>query len=474
MIDTTAEPSDDSVREGLRERDELLADAAERGRRYLRTVEARPVAPSTRALEMLGRLEHPLPDNGSKPSAVLDQLDRIGSPATVAQAGPRYFGFVNGGTHPAALATAWLANAWDQNNALSVMSPVGAIVDRIAIDWVVDALGLPRGTGGAFVTGATMASATALAAARDHVLTAAGWNAHADGLVGAPAVEVITGAEAHTTVSKALGLVGLGRSRARLLPTDQQGRIVARDLPDVDGPTVVILQAGNVNSGCSDPFPELIEWAHAAGAWVHVDGAFGLWAAASPTRKRFVAGVDRADSWATDGHKWLNVSYDCGIALVREPAHLRAAARADAPYLVADDGVREPMHLSPQSSQKARGIEVWAVLSSLGRNGLADLVDRTCEHARRFATGLTDAGYTVLNDVELNQVVVDFGPATDAIIAAIQTDGTCWAGPTTWRGRRAMRLSVSCWATMSNDVERSLDAIVSIAQAHTSREERQP
>jgi glutamate/tyrosine decarboxylase-like PLP-dependent enzyme len=199
-----------------------------------------------------------------------------------------------------------------------------------------------------------------------------------------------------------------------------------------------------------------------------------LWAAASPTRRRFVVGVDQADSWATDGHKWLNVSYDCGIALVRDPARLRAAARSDAPYLVTDDSVREPMHLSPQSSQRARGIEVWAVLAALGRQGLAELVDRTCDHAQRFATGLGDAGFSVLNDVELNQVVVDFGPATDKIVAAIQAEGTCWAGPTTWRGRRAMRLSVSCWATMSSDVERSLDAIVSIAQAHTSREERQP
>ncbi len=477
MSDPTSpptEPGADSVREGLRQRDDLLADAAERARRYLGTLGTRSVAPSTRALDELTRLEHPLPEHGSTPGAVLEQLDRIGSPATVAQAGPRYFGFVTGGTHPAALAAAWLANAWDQNNALYAMSPVGNALDRIAIDWVIDALGLPNGTGGAFVTGATMASATALAAARDHVLTEAGWDAHADGLIGAPAVQVITGAEAHTTVSKALGIVGLGRSRARLLPTDDQGRIVARNLPDIDGPTVVILQAGNVNSGCSDPFPELIEWAHAAGAWVHVDGAFGLWAAASPARRRFVVGVDQADSWATDGHKWLNVSYDCGIALVRDAADLRAAARSDAPYLVTEESVREPMHLSPQSSQRARGIEVWAVLAALGRQGLAELVDRTCDHAQRFAAGLDDAGFSVLNDVELNQVVVDFGPATDEIVAAVQAEGTCWAGPTTWRGRRAMRLSVSCWATMSSDVERSLATIVSIAQAHTSREERQP
>lgn len=465
---------DATVAAALDQRDALLADAAERGRRYLRDVHARPVAPEADAVAGLDAFRVPFANEPIDSVRLLDQLDTVGSPATVAQTGPRYFGFVNGGTLPAALAAAWLANAWDQNTALGIMSPVGATLDEVAIDWVIDALGLPSGSGGAFVTGATMANATGLAAARDHVLTASGWDAYANGLVGAPPVTVITGAEAHTTVSKALGIVGLGRSRADLLPTDHQGRILADRLPEISGPTIVILQAGNVNAGTSDPFPDLIEWAHAGGAWVHVDGAFGLWAKASPNRAHVVAGVEQADSWATDGHKWLNVSYDCGIVLVRDPQHLRAAVRTEAPYLVHDDARREPMHHTPQSSQRARGVEVWAALASLGRRGLAHLVDRTCNHARRMADELTSAGFTVLNEVELNQVVIDFGAETDGVIAAVQADGTCWAGPTTWRGQRAMRLSVSGWATMSDDIERSLEAIITAARACTSQEERQP
>src|SRR5215475_6404255 len=319
-------------------------------------------------------------------------------------------------------------------------------------------------TGGGFVTGATMANATCLAAARDAVLTRHGWDAAGQGLVGAPPVTVVTGAQAYTTVRKALGLVGLGRDRALVLPADDQGRIDPRDLPRLSGPALVCLQAGNVNSGASDPFPALIAWAREHGAWVHVDGAFGLWAAASPGTAGQVAGIEGADSWATDAHKWLNTTYDCGIALVADPGALRASMEAAAAYLP-EGAAAEPMHLTPQSSQRARGAEVWAVLATLGRDGLAALVDRTCALARRFADGVRAAGHTVANDVVLNQVIVDFGgqARTGAVVAAVQEEGTCWCGPTTWRGRAAMRVSVSCWNTTEEDIDRSVAAVLSCA-----------
>ena len=309
-----------------------------------------------------------------------------------------------------------------------------------------------------------MANATCLAAARDAALTRHGWDAAGQGLVGAPPVTVVVGAEVHATTLKALGIVGLGRDRAKVLPVDGQGRIDARiepgQLPPLDGPAIVCLQAGNVNSGASDRFGPLIDWAHRQGAWVHVDGAFGLWAAAAPAAAGQVAGVAEADSWAADCHKWLNTTYDCGIALVRDPPALHAAMQASASYLPAG-AAAEPMNLTPQSSQRARGVEVWATLAALGRDGVAELVDRSCRLARRFAAGLRDAGFEVLNDVVLNQVLVSFGDQerTDAVIAAVQDEGTCWCGPTTWHGVRAMRVSVSCWNTTEYDIDRSVAAV---------------
>jgi glutamate/tyrosine decarboxylase-like PLP-dependent enzyme len=338
-----------------------------------------------------------------------------------------------------------------------------------------------------------MANATCLAAARDAVLAVHGWDAAGQGLVGAPPVTVVAGAQAHTTVRKALGLVGLGRDRALLLPADGQGRIVPRGLPALSGPALVCLQAGNVNTGASDPFGPLVDWAHQNGAWVHVDGAFGLWAAASPGTAGQVAGVAAADSWATDAHKWLNTTYDCGIALVADPRALRSAMEAAAAYLPEDALLApappphptlapsppprpklaptppprpsEPMHVTPQSSQRARGAEVWAVLAALGRDGVAALVDRTCALARRFADGMRGAGYTVANDVVLNQVVVDFGDEarTSAVIAAVQEEGTCWCGPTVWQGGAAMRVSVSGWNTTEQDIDRSVAAVTACA-----------
>ena len=458
----------------------LLRDASARALAYLGGLADRPVAPAAADVAALDRLDFALPAAGQDAASVLAMLDDYGSPGTVASGGPRYFGFVTGGALPIAQAAAWLTAAWDQNAALSVMSPTASALNRVAVRWVTELLGLPEGTGGGFVTGATMANATCLAAARDAVLAGHGWDAAGQGLVGAPPVTVIAGAQAHTTVRKALGLVGLGRDRALLLPADGQGRIVPRRLPALTGPALVCLQAGNVNTGSSDPFGPLIDWAHENGAWVHVDGAFGLWAAASPGTAGQVAGIAAADSWATDAHKWLNTTYDCGIALVADPRALRSAMEAAAAYLPEDATLlaltppprprpaltpSEPMHVTPQSSQRARGAEVWAVLATLGRDGVAALVDRTCALARRFADGMRGAGYTVANDVVLNQVVVDFGDEarTGAVIAAVQEEGTCWCGPTVWQGRAAMRVSVSGWNTTEQDIDRSVAAVTACA-----------
>lgn len=448
------------IESALAGRPALLEDACRRALRYLAGLADRPVAPSAEAVSALRGLDFPLPAAGRDPAEVVALLDEVGSPATVASAGPRYFGFVTGGTLPVAQAAGWLASAWDQNAALSVMSPAATALDAVALRWVTELLGLPAGTGGGFVTGATMANVACLAAARDDVLARHSWDAAGLGLVGAPPVTVVAGGEAHTTVRKALGLVGLGRGRARLLPVDAQGRIVPAGLPSLSGPAIVCLQAGNVNSGASDPFIPLITWAREQGAWVHVDGAFGLWATSCPATAEQVAGVAAADSWATDAHKWLNTSYDCGVALVRNAAALAAAMEASAPYLPGD-AARQPMHFTPQSSQRARGVEVWAVLAALGRDGVAALVERTCQLARRFAGGMRDAGFGVLNDVVLNQVVVDFGDAarTESVIAAIQREGTCWCGPTSWHGHAAMRVSVSGWNTTQDDIDKSIAAV---------------
>lgn len=448
------------VEAALAGRPALLQDACRRALAYLDGLPVRRVAPAGESVAAAGRLEFALPGPGLDAMEVLAMLDEFGSPATVASNGPRYFGFVTGGALPVAQAAAWLAAAWDQNAALTVMSPAAALLNSVALRWVTELLGLPAGAGGGFVTGATMANATCLAAARDAVLSRHGWDAAGHGLVGAPPVTVVVGAEVHAAVRKALGLVGLGRDRARVLPVDGQGRIDPRALPALGGPALVCLQAGKVNSGASDPFVPLIAWARQYGAWVHVDGAFGLWSAASPATARQVAGIAEADSWATDTHKWLNTTYDCGIALVREPGALRSAMEASASYLpgVAD---RESMHLTPQSSQRARGVEVWATLAALGRDGVAELVDRTCRLARRFADGIRAAGHDVLNEVVLNQVLVAFGDPqrTDAVIAAVQDEGTCWCGPTIWHGRHAMRVSVSCWNTTEDDVDQCIAAV---------------
>jgi glutamate/tyrosine decarboxylase-like PLP-dependent enzyme len=449
----------------------LLEHAAQRSISYLESIDSREVAPKSQAVAELARLDEALPEDPTEPEITLKMLDDYCSPATMATAGSRFFGFVIGGSLPIALAANWLAGAWDQNSALYNVTPATAHLEQLALRWLLGLFRFPEDCAGAFVTGATMANFSALAAARNSVLRRAGWNVEADGLIGAPPVTVVVGAEAHPTLIKALGLLGFGRSRVIRVPVDSQGRMRADALPSLTTPAIVCLQAGNVNTGGFDPIAEICQAAHASGAWVHVDGAFGLWAAAVPSLAHLTTGIEDADSWATDFHKWLNVPYDSGLALVRDPDALRAAMAVTAEYLPTSSPFRNPSDYTPELSRRARGVEVWAALRSLGRKGLVDLVERTCRHARRLAEGLRSAGYHVLNDVVLNQVLVAFGEAdtTLRVVSDIQKDGTCWCGPTVWQGQTAMRISVSSWATKEDDVERSLDSILRIA-----RQGRQP
>ncbi len=444
--------------------EKLLRSAAGRAERYLTELPDRAVAPAADALARLDQLGGALPEAGMDGEAVIDLLDRLGAPATIASAGPRYFGFVTGGALPAALAGNWLATAWDQNAFSTASSPLGAKLEAIALDWLVEAMCLPAGTAGSLVTGATMANVTGLAAARHAVLAGVGWDVEADGLFGAPEVTVIVSDEVHATLLKALRLVGFGAARVTRVPADEQGQMRADALPEISGPTILCLQAGNVNTGALDPAADIVPRAKAAGAWVHVDGAFGLWARAARATAPLADGYEQADSWAVDGHKWLNLPYDCGIALVRDRHALSGAMRIGAAYLP-DDAARNPFEFTPECSRRMRGLEVWAALRSLGRTGLEDMITRCCAHARRMADGLRAAGFEVLADVPLNQVLVSFGDAaeTTRVIDAVQAEGTCWAGSTVWQGRTAMRISVSNWATTATDIDLALAAITRLA-----------
>jgi len=444
---------------------ELLRDAAERAARYLEGLDERSVTPAEAAVQGLEHLREPLPEQGSAPTEVLALLDEVVSPATLGIAGPRFFGFVIGGALPVTLAANTLATAWDQNSALHQVTPGTATLEAVALEWLRELLGLPAGISGGFVTGATTANATALAAARHRVLANVGWDVEADGLFGAPPIEVVVGGEVHPTVRKSLGLLGLGKARVTSVEVDAQGRMRADQLPALTEPAIVIVQAGNVNSGAFDPLAEVIDKAHAAKAWVHVDGAFGLWAAASPALRHLIAGVEGADSWATDFHKWLNVPYDSGIALTRDPEAHASAMAVTAAYLPTS-AERNPSDFTPELSRRARGVEVWTALKALGRGGVVELIERNVRQAQRFAAGLTEAGFEVLNEVVLNQVVVSFGSPehTRAVVAALQKDGTCYCGPTVWQGRTGMRISVSSWATTDEDVERCLAVMVRLGR----------
>jgi glutamate/tyrosine decarboxylase-like PLP-dependent enzyme len=443
---------------------DLLNDSARRASRYLESLDTRSVAPASEALAALAAFERAFPEHESTAEAVVAELDEIGSPATMASAGGRFFGFVIGGALPVTVAANWLATAWDQNASFVVTSPANAVLENVALRWLRDIFHLPVQSAGGFVTCATTANFAALAAARHALLGRAGWDVEAQGLFGAPPLTVVTGDEVHASVQKALSLVGFGRARVVRVPVDKQGRMRIDAFPALDERTIVCVQGGNVNSGAFDPVSEICERAHSQGAWVHVDGAFGMWAAAAPARAHLVRGIEDADSWATDAHKWLNVPYDSGLVFTRDAGALRAAMSVGGAYLAQDED-RVPYQYTPDFSRRARGVEVWAALRQLGRSGLADLIERTCRHATRFADGLLAGGYSVLNDVVLNQVLVSFGNAerTRDVIRRIQEEGTCWCGGTVWQGQTAMRISVSSWATTDEDVERSLGAILRAA-----------
>jgi glutamate/tyrosine decarboxylase-like PLP-dependent enzyme len=450
---------------------DVLNEAARRSISYLESLSQRSVAPTAAGVANLEQFREPQPAKASDPQATLRLLDDVGSAGTMAMAGSRFFGFVIGGSLPVALGANWLVGAWDQNSVLHRTSPTSAILEDVALGWLVDCLGLPKGTGGAFVTGATVANFSALAAARHAVLAQAGWNVEAEGLFGAPPITVVVGEEVHPSVTKALGMLGFGRNRLAKVPVDAQGRMRADKFPAISGPAIVCLQAGNVNTGALDPALEIIPNAKAAGAWVHVDAAFGLWAAVAPSRANYFKGFAAADSWATDAHKWLNVPYDSGIAFVRNPDALKAAMAVTAEYLPTQTEFRNPSDYTPELSRRSRGVEIWAVLRSLGREGLTELIERNCAQARRFAALLAEAGFEILNEVVLNQVLVSFGTPeeTRKTIEAIQLDGTCWAGITVWQGRTAMRISVSSWATTDADVELSAEAMIRCARSAKQR-----
>lgn len=447
----------------------ILEYTASRSLDYLRRVAQRNVIAQWSSGELRRLLGGPLSTDGQPDLTVIDALANAGEHATIASTGPRYFGFVVGGNLPAALAADWLVSAWDQNAAVYVMSPLAAVVEEITAGWLREIAGLPATMSVGFTTGCQMASFTGLAAARHRVLERAGWDVEGNGLFGAPPIDVLIGDEAHYTIVMALRLLGLGGTRLRRIATDGQGRMrsdaLRAALDSGRGPCIVCAQAGNVNTGAFDPLDAIADAAKDRGAWLHVDGAFGLWAAASPEYATLTHGIARADSIATDGHKWLNVPYDCGIVFCADSAAHRAAMSLQAAYIVGSSGERDPHEFVPEESRRARAVPVYAALRSLGRDGFARLIERCCRHARRFAEGLRAAGYEVLNDVVLNQVLVSFGDPerTRRTIAAIQQEGTCWCGGTVWQGHTAMRISVSSWRTTDEDIERSLEAILRTA-----------
>ena len=448
----------------------LLEDAARRSIAYRASIDKRAVAPDARSIENVRAFDEPMSESGAKASDTLAMLDAIGSPAAVAMTGPRYFGFVIGGSMPVSLAANWLAGAWDQNAAMHEVTPAVSVIERVAADWMLDILGLPGNCGSAFVTGGTVANFTSLAAARNRVLRNAGWDVRSDGLFGAPEIDVFVGAEAHPTLLKSLSLLGLGEKRVTTIEVDEQGRMRADRIPELSGPTIICTQVGNINSGAFDPINDICDCTAEANAWVHIDGAFGLWAAASKEFSAICSGIERADSWATDAHKWLNVPYDCGVAFARDATALKDAMAITADYLITDSDFRNPSDYTPELSRRARGVEVWAALRTLGRHGVADMIERCCRHARRFGDELSSAGYKVLNDVVLNQVLVSFqdDETTLRVVAALQQDGTCWCGSTVWHGVTAMRISVSNWSTTDDDVTASLNAMLRIARQATN------
>ena len=458
----------------------LLASVQQHASAWFAGLRTRPVRATVSADSLRQMLGGPLPLEGTSPEAVTELLAGAGMRGTVASAGPRYFGFVIGGSVPAAVAADWLVSAWDQNSGVYVHSPLLSVIEQITGSWLRELAGLPPSMSFGFVTGCHMATFTGLAAARHRVLASAGWDVEDKGLFGAPPIEVLVGEEAHYTISTALRLLGLGGNRVRRIPADSQGRMRAADLAatlrGLRGPAIICTQAGNVNTGAIDPLVEIVQLAKQSGAWLHVDGAFGLWAAASPHLAASLRGIEHADSISTDAHKWLNVPYDCGIVFCAHEAAHRSAMSLAAAYIISTEAERDPHEFVPEESRRARAIPLYAALRSLGRQGVAEIVERNCRQARRFAEALRDAGYDVRNEVTLNQVVVSFGTdeQTQRVIAAIQEDGTCWCGGTVWKGRAAMRISVSNWSTTDQDVEMSIEAILRAARTHAGNAGRSP
>jgi glutamate/tyrosine decarboxylase-like PLP-dependent enzyme len=453
----------------MSETDRVLTRAAALGVDYLATVADRPVGRPVDMVALRAAMGGPLPDGPSDAVEVVEDLAAAADPGLVATAGPRFFGFVIGGSLPAAVGADWLTGAWDQNACFAVTSPAAAVAEEVAAGWLVDLLELPTGTSVGFASGATMANFTALAAARHAVLARVGWDVERHGLQGAPPVTVVTHGGSHATIYASLQMLGLGREgeRVRRIDADDQGRLrpeaLRHELATIDGPVIVCAQAGNVNSGAFDPFPEIAPMVQERGGWLHIDGAFGIWAAAVPSLRDRMTGHDAADSWSTDAHKWLNVPYDSGLVFVRDAVAHHAAMTFGAAYYVESDVARDPYNWVPESSRRARGFTVLAALRSLGRQGLVDLIERDCALARRMADRLAVApGVTIRNEVALNQVLVGFDTddLTRAVIEAVQRDGTCWLGGTTWAGRAAMRISVSGWQTTEDDIDRSADAIL--------------
>jgi glutamate/tyrosine decarboxylase-like PLP-dependent enzyme len=483
MTSSPTRPSDRLVDEALMRRTTDLAIE------FLASLPDRPVGTRITRDELVASLGGELGDDGVTAIETIERLAEAADPGIVGMAGPRFFGFVIGGSLPAALAADWLTSTWDQNAGLFVAGPAASVVEEIAGAWLVDLLGLPEGTSIGLTTGCQMAHMTCLAAARHAVLERAGWNVEDDGLFGAPEITVVIGAEAHATIGTALQYLGLGRTRTTIVETDDQGRVrvdtLEAALPEADTPLIVCLQAGNVNTGSFDPMDEAIDAVRARSpqAWVHVDGAFGLWAAATPAYRHLLAGYDRADSWATDGHKWLNVPYDSGYAFVRDPEHHRAAmSPQSAAYIVYGAAERDEFHFVPEYSRRARGFATYAALRSLGRRGIAEQIERSCRQATRMADALrAGPGVEILNDVVLDQVLVRFhppasangdGPAGDAaaidawtreVVRRVQDDGTCWLAGSTWHGMAAMRISIVNWSTTDEDVDRSAAAILRAA-----------
>jgi glutamate/tyrosine decarboxylase-like PLP-dependent enzyme len=453
---------------------DLLTQASGIAADFLESLEERPVLPVVDVEALRAALGRPLPDGPTDPREVIADLARDAEPGIAGSAAGRWFGFVIGGSVPAALAADWLTSTWDQNAGLHVIGPAAAVVEEVAGEWLRELFGLPEGVSFGFVTGCQMAHVTCLGAARHHVLAAHGWDVERDGLFGAPRVRVVAGEQRHVTVDRALRFLGFGTAAVEVVPADDQGRILPHALRATlaagDGPTIVCVQAGDVNTGAFDAIADAADAAEKHGAWLHVDGAFGLWAAASPSLRPLTAGVERADSWATDAHKWLNVPYDSGIAFCRHRESHRAAMGTRASYLVQADegGPRDQLDWNPEFSRRARGFAVYAALRSLGRSGVAALVERSCAHARRFADGLARLPRSeVLNDVVLNQVLLRFGDdaETEAVLAGVQASGEAWMSGTIWQGRRAIRVSVSNWATTDEDVDRTLAAFAAAARA---------